>query len=85
MSKLSEWFNTHFKHETVPTLPPVISDGSPVEVPDAPLVSEAELNAGQKAIREVIDESGYGSFVSDAQALSLATKVLIAAAKVRQS
>lgn len=84
MSNFSEWINTHFKHGT-PKVPPIISDNTVVEAPNASLVSEAELLAGQKAIREVLDESGYGSFVSDEQALSLATKVLVAGAKARNT
>ena len=84
MSNFSEWLNKHFKHG-IPKVPPIISDSTEVEGPNASLVSEAELIAGQKAVREVLDESGYGSFVSDEQALSLATKILVAAAKVRNT
>ena len=46
-------------------------------------ISVNELDAGTKAVREAIDASGYGNFVTDAQCKTVAYNVGIAMAKVR--
>ena len=46
-------------------------------------ISVNELDAGTKAVREAIDASGYGRWVTDAQCKTVAYNVGIAMAKVR--
>lgn len=87
MSKLSEWLNL-VSHPNAPKPPSPLESSKPAPAipvhPDTfPAVSEEELDAGKGAVRALVDESGYGGFVSDGQCLGMATKVLVAAAKVR--
>ena len=48
-------------------------------------ITVSELDAGTKAVREAIDASGYGRWVTDAQCKTVAYNVGIAMAKVRVS
>ena len=48
------------------------------------LVSDEEIAVGAEAFREMLVESGYSSFVSDEQCVATATRILLAAAKVRR-
>lgn len=94
MSKLSEWLSM-ISHPNAPKPPsPLPEPRKPHKVPkhtvdpekpepESPVVTDEEIAAGNAAIRVVLDESGYGSFVSNAQSTSLATAVLLAGAKVR--
>ena len=45
--------------------------------------TEAEIDAGTAAVRNAINASGYGSWVSDAQCQELASAVLEAAEMAR--
>jgi hypothetical protein len=86
MSRLSEWLNRGNFEEAPPTPIPVTEvpaiPDHPAR-PSEPLVTGAEISAGQAAIRAALEESGYSSLVSDMQCETLATSVLLAAAKVR--
>ena len=46
-------------------------------------VPQDEVDAGAIAVRKVLKEAGYSSFVSDEQCWALANSVLNAALKVR--
>lgn len=46
-------------------------------------VTDAEIDAGQQALRAALEETGYSSFVSDEQCRALTVKMLEAAAAVR--
>jgi hypothetical protein len=86
MSRLTQWLHRGNLDEPLPSPIPVTEVP---EIPDhparpsEPLVTGAEISAGQVAIRAALEESGYSSFVSDMQCETLATRVLLAAAKVR--
>jgi hypothetical protein len=47
--------------------------------------TDDEIAAGTKAVRTMIDHSGYGSFVSDGQCQEVAEAVLAAAERVRDA
>lgn len=93
---LAEWMRAHgimrtdhklpspLEQAKAPTIPPHPDSATDVHgVAFEPAVSPEEITAGNAAIRKVLDESGYGSFVSNEQSTSLATAVLVAAANQR--
>lgn len=80
----ANWLERHMKSNAPPP-PPIIAAPTPTdEVAHHSEVTQEELVAGTAAVRAVLEESGYSSFVSDEQARSLAAKVLDAAARARE-
>jgi hypothetical protein len=80
---LNDWLSAYFpKDKPVEPLPPPIVGEAHHEVDTIP---EAELDAGQAAVRADVNASGYGQYVSDERCRGLASQVLIAAAAVRES
>lgn len=54
-----------------------------VALPDGLVVPETEIKAGCEAFREMLKESGYSSWVSDAQVRATVVKILEGALAVR--
>lgn len=99
MSGFDDWFKTWIGVDSVTPVgeppvppPPPIAPEERVVVPQEPprpaptrrpLVAEGELEAGHAAMRGILVESGYSSFVSDEQVRHMVTTILVAAAKSR--
>lgn len=84
MSKmLNDWLDAYFPADKPPEPlpPPIVSKLHP----KAGTIPKAELDAGEAAVRADVNDSGYGSFVSDEKCRGLASHVLMAAAAVRRA
>lgn len=78
----ANWVRAHVA-PGAPSPPSIIPEPEKGEPEHHDAVTEDELTAGIAAVRAVLEETGYSSFVSDAQCRGLALKVLTAAAEVR--